>query len=147
MDIPSGTMFSLYSGYIMHAHELAAFNKKYRDALTEQNIDPATVLYTKYAGYVNECGFTVNIPMEKGSLKEYRASFGHKLNHSFFPNADYGGLLDSPRFGVVRAFVTRRFINKDDELFTNYGYSEKNMPKWYRDSYEEIKKKLELANS
>ena len=93
---------------------------------------------TKYHGHVHECGYTISIPHDKASLDDYKATLGHKLNHHFEPNSEYGGILDSPRFGVIRAFFTRRDVKKDEELFNNYGYPVKYGPSWYKDMYEKL---------
>ena len=100
--------------------------------------DPEWWVNTKYHGSVRECGFTIRIPPSDGPLDKYRATLGHKLNHSFKPNCEYGGVLDTPRFGLTRAFYTNRAIKKDEELFISYGYSVTGGPIWYRELYQKM---------
>lgn len=138
IDIPKDTVITLYSGFNLNPIELALYNNRSTEELLANNIsnaDPAWSVPTKYHGSVKECGFTITIPPSDGPLDKYRATLGHKLNHSFKPNCEYGGILDSPRFGLVRAFYTNRDIKKDEELFIAYGYPVETGPLWYRELY------------
>jgi len=38
---------------------------------------------------LKECDFTLDIPPEFGSTAKYRATLGHKINHSFEPNTEF----------------------------------------------------------
>ena len=58
-----------------------------------------------------------------------------QLNHAFKPNCEYGGIIDSPRFGIIRAFYTNKAIKKGEELFISYGYPVETGPPWYRELY------------
>ena len=138
-DIRKGIPITLYSGLHMTNQEQVIFDaaeKVGREHFTEE--DDELYFPTKYHGSVPECRFTITIPWRQGSLNHFRATLGHKLNHSFKPNCEYGGILDSPRFGLVRAFHTNRDIQKGEELFISYGYSASSGPKWYRQLYDHI---------
>jgi hypothetical protein len=38
---------------------------------------------------LKECDLTLDIPPEFGSTSKYCATLGHKINHSFEPNAEF----------------------------------------------------------
>lgn len=131
---------ALYSGMVYTDSEISAHNDEQRRqylAVPGNSKDDLWKL-TKYQGSVGECKFSISLPHdERGSaLSSYCATLGHKVNHSFMPNADYGGLLDSPRFGVIRAFVSRRAIKQGEEILINYGYPLPTGPPWYRELYQ-----------
>ena len=110
--------------------------------MKEKNEDPSHKLRyykcTKCHGNVNQCGYTITIPHDKASLKDYTATLGHKLNHHFIPNSEYRSVFDSPRFGLVRGFHTKRDIKKDEELFNDYNYKTEAGPDWFKEMYEEL---------
>ena len=135
-NIPKDTPIALYSGLHLTEEQLRIFKAASllgRETYTRD--DDEKYVPTKYLGKVSECDLTINIPWQRGSLSDYRATLGHKLNHSFKPNCEPSHLLDSPRFGLVRVFFAARDITKGEELFINYGYSAENGPKWYRELY------------
>lgn len=43
--------------------------------------------------------------------------------------------MDSPRFGLIRAFYTNKEVKKGEELFISYGYPVESGPPWYRELY------------
>ena len=139
IDIPAYTTITLYSGYKLSRNETEQFNYeafKLLDVKNETDVkDPQRWIATKYHGGVQECGFTITIPHWLGATSHYRATLGHKLNHQFEPNCEYGGKLDSPRFGFIRAFHTNKDIKKGEELFISYGYPVESGPPWYTELY------------
>lgn len=92
------------------------------------------------------CGLTIDIPGEFESTELYRATLGHKINHKFNPNTAYTH-VDSARFGIINALVTKEAVAKDEEYFASYGYSlGVNLP-WYKEAYKEFARQHpELAN-
>ena len=62
----------------------------------------------------------MDIPPEYISLEKYRATLGHKLNHSFAPNVN-GWFMDHPRFGIIPILRTMRDVEAGEELFLDYG--------------------------
>jgi len=74
----------------------------------------------------------MNIPEEFVSLKNYCATLGHKMNHSFTPNC-YEWFFDHPRFGVIPCEKATRFIKAGEELFLDYEYDPYNCPRWFRE--------------
>ena len=65
-------------------------------------------------------------------MKVYCATLGHKICHSFEPNAYYGHAYH-PRFGGIRSAVANRDILRGEEIFCDYKYSlSKAVPAWYK---------------
>ena len=80
--------------------------------------------------------YDINIPKPYWDIVNYRATLGHKVNHSFIKNNTKFGWAYSPRFGHCRSIVATRNIRKGEELWINYGYSDmNNAPQWYIDTY------------
>ena len=79
----------------------------------------------------------INIPKSYWSIAKYRATLGHKANHSFkYGNSKYG-MAFHPRFGNIRAIFATRHITKGEEILVNYQYPKNsNVPVWYSDLYE-----------
>ncbi|TRY64354.1 hypothetical protein TCAL_03641 [Tigriopus californicus] len=139
-DIPKSTTITLYSGMYFTKQQIELYNNRTAAARAARNATADDMWYdSKYHGSMPECqGATITIPAHLGSMDSYRATLGHKLNHQFKPNCAYGGVLDSPRFGFIRAFFTLRDIKKGEELFINYGYSTETGPKWYTELYKKM---------
>ena len=81
---------------------------------------------------------TIDIPPRYSSIIDYRSSLGHKVNHNFVDkevNAEFG-LMNHPRFGLVRCIRSTRAINVGEEIFVDYGYGtdekDDGHPKWYQ---------------
>ncbi len=85
---------------------------------------------------LKDCGTFLDIPPEFGSTKKYRATLGHKINHSFRPNAIFA-TIDTARFGVVSSLRTIRRVSKDEEFLVSYNYPFGRAPPWYREVYRE----------
>ena len=79
----------------------------------------------------------INIPKHFWSIAKYRATLGHKANHSFrYANSKYG-MAYHPRFGKIRAIFAIRHISKGEEVLVNYQYPKNaNVPEWYSDLYQ-----------
>ena len=79
----------------------------------------------------------INIPRNYWSIIKYRATLGHKANHSFrYANSKYG-VASHPRFGMIRAIFATRHITKGEEILVNYQYPKySSVPKWYSNLYE-----------
>ena len=52
--------------------------------------------------------FDLNVPKEYWSILKYRASLGHKINHSFTKKNTKFGWSYSPRLGYVRSIVATK---------------------------------------
>ena len=82
--------------------------------------------------------FNIDVPSEYWEISNYRATLGHKANHSFLKsNAKYVSVIH-PRHGPINAIVSTRTIKKGEELLCSYGYStEDSVPSWYARAYYE----------
>ena len=80
----------------------------------------------------------MNIPKDYWSITKYRATLGHKANHSFKKDNAYFGHVSHPIFGQIRCLTAKKDIQKDEEILVNYGYGAKsiNVPPWYIEAYE-----------
>ena len=80
----------------------------------------------------------LNVLPEYGSLVKYRASLGHKVNHSFKNfNAIFGKAFH-PRFGDIKSIYAEADIKKGEEILVHYGYQPGGLvPKWVSDLYFE----------
>lgn len=79
--------------------------------------------------------FFIDIPPHQADLALYCGSLGHKVNHSFHPNCEFG-TMHHPRWGRVRTVNTLTKVNKGEELLVNYGYDLVRCPLWFRDLWE-----------
>ena len=57
-------------------------------------------------------------------MSQYNATYAHLINHSLDPNAEYE-MYDHPRFGRIRSVTLKRDMSPGDEVFCDYGYTEK----------------------
>ena len=101
-------------------------------------------LHCSYARTRNRIGhhsgaFCINVLKEHWDIAKYRATLGHKINHSFTKvNAKYVSGVFHPRFGPILAILAKRKIKKGEELFTSYGYETKDrVPIWFAEAYED----------
>ena len=81
--------------------------------------------------------FDINVPKLYWNIIDYRATLGHKTNHSFTKKNVKFGWTYNPRFGHCRSIVATRNIKKHEELWVNYGYEDmENAPQWYIDVHK-----------
>ena len=75
------------------------------------------------------------------NISKYRATLGHKVNHSFLNiNARFLSVMH-PRFGPIVAVISLKKIRKGEEILADYGYApESNVPRWFAKAYEKEKK-------
>merc|ERR1711963_439775 len=84
-------------------------------------------------------GGLLNVLKEDWNISKYRATIGHKINHSFTKTNTKFGHVYHPRFGQIRSIVATKDIQKGEELLVNYGYGlidSRNLPGWYVEAYE-----------
>ena len=81
--------------------------------------------------------FYMNLLQEHWDITKYRATLGHKVNHSFVNvNARFQSVIH-PRFGPIVAVISLKSIRKGEEILASYGYTtESNVPRWYAKEYE-----------
>ena len=80
----------------------------------------------------------IHIPQAYWSTSNFRATLGHKVNHSFmFAKSKFSSVYH-PRFGNIKSVVATSNITKGEEIFVNYGYSKISaVPEWYSNLYLE----------
>ena len=61
----------------------------------------------------------LDIPEEVISLNNYRASLGHKINHSFQPNCKWDQMMH-PTFGRIPSVITLLDLKAGTELTCHY---------------------------
>eukprot|EP00096_Caligus_rogercresseyi_P007963 TRINITY_DN2617_c0_g1_i1.p1 TRINITY_DN2617_c0_g1~~TRINITY_DN2617_c0_g1_i1.p1 ORF type:complete len:716 (-),score=86.93 TRINITY_DN2617_c0_g1_i1:114-2261(-) len=140
-DIKAGTLISLYCGIVLSPMDLKEFNAKYIQEAKEKGLKEDNNEYYDFMKYhmsFKQCSSTLTIPPELGDY--YKYTLGHKFQHSFNPNAAYSKIVDTPRFGPCIGTLSLRDIKKDEELFTNYGYSSNTGIPWFKKLYEETYK-------
>ena len=80
----------------------------------------------------------INIPEQYWNISNYRATLGHKLNHSFKATKSMYGAAYHPRFGEIRSVVAKSDIDKGEEIFVSYNYRMGSLvPEWYSTLYKE----------
>jgi len=118
----AGEVMSFYNGIRIKHQEVDARDWKYNDNTI--SLDDEIV---------------IDVPEPWCHTQHYRASLGHKANHSFDPNCKYDR-FDHPRFGKIKCIRTIRAVKSGEELTVAYGYDhnklETDAPDWYK---EELK--------
>lgn len=69
------------------------------------------------------------------SINNYRASLGHKVNHSFEANCRYIQFWHPVFAHTCLAVVTMREVVRGEELTTNYRYDINESPDWFHSLY------------
>ena len=78
----------------------------------------------------------VYLPDDIGrDLQKYRATLGHKINHSFLePNCIFIPYHHA-RFGLINAIKSTRDIEKGEELLCHYNIPYDISPSWYQEKW------------
>ena len=80
----------------------------------------------------------INVPEQYWNISSYRATLGHKVNHSFKHKKARFGAAYHPRFGDICSVVAESDIEKGEEIFVDYGYPTwAEVPEWYSAVYKE----------
>ena len=80
----------------------------------------------------------IDIPPEYWNIEKYRATLGHKVNHSFKKaNTVYGRAIH-PRFGPILTVFATKDIKKGEEILVDYEYGyDSVVDLWYAKLYED----------
>ena len=73
----------------------------------------------------------LDVPDEYTNLSKYKATLGHKANHSFSNNARWSR-IEHARFGLICAITATKDIRRGDEILVNYGLGLADAPEWYK---------------
>jgi hypothetical protein len=82
----------------------------------------------------------LNVPELFWNTTRFRATLGHKVNHSFIKTKTAYKFASHPRFGWIRSVIAIEDIYKGEEIFINYHYpvkADRRVPSWYKALYEE----------
>ena len=80
----------------------------------------------------------IHIPGPYWDISNFRATLGHKINHSFKYQKSAYGKAFHPRFGNIRSVYAIADINRGEEILINYGYRVGTMvPQWFSDLYKQ----------
>ena len=121
-DIPEGTIVAFYNG-VRLPFEL----------LGRPPEDWSTSGYKIHVNADYESGLRMDIPDKYVSLDNYRATLGHKMNHSFDSNC-FEWFFEHPRFGTIPCEKTKRPVKAGEELTLDYEYDPNNCPDWFREA-------------
>jgi len=69
------------------------------------------------------------------SLQRYRATLGHKINHSFYGSNCRFEIFYHARFGFVHAVKSTQPIRKDSEILCHYNLPYDGSPHWYQEMW------------
>ena len=100
IDIDVGTVISFYNGVVASSGHDWEKETPYKMVLDEES--------------------DLDMPESMTRVDNYNAPLGHKVCHSFQPNAD-ADIFCHPRFGMIRCIATIENIAAGEEIFINYG--------------------------
>ena len=120
-DAPAGTVVAFYNGIRIPAH-------CDDDDVGDEDEDWEQCDYRVFVDTKSE--ERMDIPAEYRSWDAYRVTSGHKVNHSFTPNCDFGTFFH-PRFGRIPCIKTLQELKGGTELFCYYYYALSDCPEWY----------------
>ena len=131
-DIEKGELVSYYSGLFWNNSEQALFSRgKFCNQTWEEYWD----IFRNLMSF--DGPLKIHIPKQYWNISNYRATLGHKINHSFSKANSIFGQAFHPRFGKIRAVYALNIISKHEEVLVNYGYRiGTSVPNWYSDLYE-----------
>ena len=133
-DFKKGDVIMYYSGLFWNITEQALYT---RDLYRNQTMDEYWSIHRNLMNFQGK--LVIHIPEEYWNISNYRATLGHKINHSFIHGKSNFGFAYHPRFGEIRCVYATADIAKGEEILTNYGYriGGHRVPDWYRNLYEE----------
>ena len=102
----TGEVACFYSGILL-THELVD-SRDWAENDNTMSVDDDTV---------------VDVPPPLVPTSKYAATLGHKVNHSFDPNAQYEPFVH-PRFGEIKCIRCTRQVREGEEIFCHYDYNE-----------------------
>ena len=82
--------------------------------------------------------YSLNLLKPYWKISDFRATLGHKLNHSFDAKT-YFSCAYHARFGYAVTVIAEHDILRGEEVFVNYHYeddSNDSVPLWYAEMYK-----------
>ena len=143
-NIFKGDLVLYYSGLLWNMTEQALYTKDTYHNQTWEDLWTIQRNLMEFDGSV-----VIHIPEPYWNISNYRATLGHKVNHSFrYANTAYRKAFH-PRFGNIRSVFATKDIIKGEELLVDYGYSPNsgNTPPWISELYlKEMGKQWYIGN-
>lgn len=126
VDLEPGMVVAYYNGLKMKAGEKSS-----------AEFDTGYGIFIDFARTWKEKQNTehMDIPARYQSIKDYSATLGHKVNHSFDPNMLFD-VAEHPCYGRVPALRTLRRVRAGEELCAHYTMDMENAYDWYREAWE-----------
>ena len=111
----------------------------FHDNMTDKEVDHVGMYYFGLGGGAPRIfnvtkKIMLDIPDTYRSIKAYRTTLGHKVNHKFDvdTNVEFD-FVEHPVFGVIVCHIATKDIEANEELFVDYGYDLVRCPQWYRE--------------
>ena len=132
-DIQRGELVMYYSGLFWNDSVQALYPKdRYHNQTWEEYWDVFRNLMS-FDGPMK-----IHIPEPYWDISNYRATLGHKVNHSFKYQKTAYGKAFHPRFGNIRSVYATADIKRGEEILINYGYRVgATVPQWVSDLYRQ----------
>ena len=132
-DIQKGELVMYYSGLFWNDSVQALYTKdRYHNQTWEEYWD----IFRNLMSF--DGPMKIHIPDPYWHISNYRATLGHKMNHSFKYQKSAYGKAFHPRFGKIRSVYATADIKRGEEILINYGYRVGGIvPKWFSDLYKQ----------
>ena len=130
-NLYKGELVMYYSGLFWNTTEQLLYTKNTHH---NQTWEEYWKIHRNLMGF--DGPMTIHIPEPYWNISNYRATLGHKVNHSFKLNKVRYGYVYHPRFGNIKCCYTTAPIAKGEEIYVNYGYPiGAPAPEWISDLY------------
>lgn len=131
-DVIAGEVLSFYSGYMLSCDSsLRALDR--RDLSDEE--EHVRNMYNIALDLEDGDNLCIDLPPALGNdVNSYNATLGHKVNHSFEPNAEFVLYSAHPVLGTIMSLAAIQDIPAHHEISVNYGYNyttDPDQPKWF----------------
>ena len=130
-DMQKGDLVMYYSGLFWNETEQSLFTM---DAYKNQTWDEYWAIFRNLISF--DGPLKIHIPEPYWNISNFRATLGHKVNHSFKSDKTVYGKAYHPRFGNVRSVYAKEYITKGEEIYIDYKYGiGRLVPEWVSDLY------------
>jgi len=140
-EVMAGEVLAFYSGLIISCESsLRALDR--RELSDEEEHVRNMYNIALDIGEEEEDNLCIDIPPEIGNdVNRYNATLGHKVNHSFKPNAEFVLFTAHPVLGTIMGLTAIEDLPSLTEISVNYGYnftSEPDQPLWFKTVWREF---------
>lgn len=128
----AGETLAFYNGYILNCDSaLRALDRREMSDEEEHTRNMYNIALDLEEGD-NLC---IDLPPHLGNgVERYNATLGHKVNHSFEPNAEFVLFSGHPVLGTIMSLSATVDIPPDQEVTVHYGYNytaDPDQPDWF----------------